>query len=246
MLKLLTLALGVMGSTMGHAAWAQPAFAVATIRPSAKSVQFERDGKTDVSPGHVQMRDVTVSTCLKWAYGVQQSQIVGPETITHDHFDIEAKADDPVGPDELKLMMQALLAERFDLKFHREKRELKSYSLVVAKGGSKVKPAAADEPTSRVNSATGTVARAVTIQEFADFVAGPLETPVVDKTGLAGRYDFTLDFTSYLPVGEKAMRPDMTELVFAAVQGELGLKFEPGKAMVEMLVVDHLDKPSVN
>ncbi len=245
-MRVAAIALCVLTEVLGRGAFAQPAFAVATIRPSAKSVQFESDGRTDISPGHIRMHDVTVATCLKWAYGLQASQVVGPETVTRDRFDIEAKADDPVGIDELKSMMQGLLAERFGLKFHRENRELKGYSLVVAKGGSKVTPAAPGEPTSRINSATGTVVKAMTIQEFADFIAGPLQTPVVDKTGLPGRYDFTLDFTSYLPAGERAMRPDMTELIFAAVQGELGLKFEAGKTMVDVLVVDHLEKPSVD
>src|ERR1700712_5614851 len=74
---------------------AQAAFAVASIRPSAESVRFEHDGKTTTSPGRLLMRDVTVSTCIKWAYGVQSSQVSGPDSVDHVRYDIEAKADGP-------------------------------------------------------------------------------------------------------------------------------------------------------
>ena len=117
---------------------AQQAFAVATIRPSAEEVKFEHDGKTETLPGTLRMRDVTVNTCIKWAYGVQDSQISGPGWMEADHFDINPKADGPVGDAQMKLMMRALLAERFKLNFHREEKELKVFALMVAKGGPKL------------------------------------------------------------------------------------------------------------
>ena len=121
------------------------AFAVSTIRPSAEAVKFEHDGKTETSPGTLRMRDVTVNTCIKWAYGVQDSQILGPVWLGADHFDINAKADGPVGDAQMKLMMRALLAERFKLSFHREQKELKAFALMVAKGGPKLHEAANGE-----------------------------------------------------------------------------------------------------
>jgi uncharacterized protein (TIGR03435 family) len=87
------------------------------------------------------------------------------------------------------------------------------------------------------------------IGEFADFLSGPLEMPIVDHTGLTGRYDFTIDFTPYLPDPTKNMdgtRPDTTAILKAALQDELGLKMESGKAPVEVLVVDHAEEPSEN
>src|ERR1700742_4750599 len=167
---------------------AQATFAVATIRPSAAQVKFESDGETKVLPGTLQMRDVTIQTCIKWAYGVQRAQVLGPGLLTSEKYDIEAKADGPSTEDEMKVMMRTLLAERFALAFHREEKELRSFALEVAKAGpktgAKFKQATSDETPLRQNSAMGTTARALTMQEFADFLSGPTEKPVVDKTGL--------------------------------------------------------------
>ena len=110
-------------------------FAVASIRPSAGPVRFEHDGEIQTSPGHLRMRDVTVATCIKWAYTVQDSQISGPGWLQSEHFDIVANADDPVGDKQMKLMMRTLLADRFKLAFHRQDKELRSYLMTVAKGG---------------------------------------------------------------------------------------------------------------
>jgi uncharacterized protein (TIGR03435 family) len=239
-LLVMACALGVRGTE------AQPAFSVAVIHPSSQEVKFERDGKTDLQPGHLVMKDVTVQTCIKWAYGVQRSQVVGSDALEEIHYDIEAKADEPVKEEQLKLMMQTLLAERFGLKFHREKRELKGYAMTVIKPSSKLHPSEGDGTMYRENSAIGTVAKFITMQEFADFMAGPLEAPVQDQTGLKGKYDLVLDFTKYIPMEERAMKPEFTGIIFAAMQGELGLKLQSEKVTVDVLVVDHVEKPSGN
>jgi len=224
-------------------------FAAASIRPSAGQVQFEHDGKTEITPGNVTMRDVTLATCIKFAYGVQDSQISGPEWLQSEHFDILAKADTPVAEDRLKLMMQALLAERFKLSFHRQSKELSAYAMTVAKGGAKLKESAAETKPFRENSAVGSIVKALTMKEWADFISGPMQTPVVDMTGLKGRYDFTLDFTAYLPGGEKVMNvafDNANGIMIAAMQGELGLKLESRKETVDVLVIDHVEMPSAN
>ena len=225
---------------------AQATFAVAAIRPSGQQVKFEADGRTTTSRGHLLMQDVTVSTCLKWAYGVQQSQMIGPSWLSSEHFDIDAKADDPVDIPQLKLMLQALLAERFKLTFHREKKELKSFVMTVAKSGLKMRPSAPDVAHSWQNSANGTVATGIPMQEFADYMAGPMEAPIVNETGLDGKYDFTLDFTNYLAADDHVMHREMTGVLIAAMQGELGIKLEGRKSMVDVMVIDHVDRPSEN
>ena len=195
------------------------------------------------------MRDVTAATCIKWAYGVQDSQIAGPDWLQSEHFDIVAKADSPVGDAQMKPMMQALLADRFKLSFHRQNKELSAYALTVAKGGAKVKESAPETVPFRENSAVGTIARAMTMKEWADFISGPMQTPVVDMTGLKGRYDFSLDFTAYLPGGEKVMNvafDNANGIMIVAMQGELGLKLESRKETVEVLVIDHIEGPSAN
>jgi uncharacterized protein (TIGR03435 family) len=83
------------------------------------------------------------------------------------------------------------------------------------------------------------------MRELGDMLSGPLQTPVVDKTGLTGKYDFAIDFTNYLPE-DKTVRPNVASVMMAALQGELGLKLEAEKTMVEVLVVDHVEKPSEN
>jgi uncharacterized protein (TIGR03435 family) len=224
-------------------------FAAASIRPSAGQVQFEHDGKTVTTPGNVTMRDVTLATCIKFAYGVQDSQISGPEWLQSEHFDILAKADAPVAESQLRLMMQALLADRFKLSFHRQSKELSAYAMTVAKGGAKVKESTAETKPFRENSAVGTIVKAMTMKEWADFISGPMQTPVVDMTGLKGRYDFSLDFTAYLPGGEKVMNvafDNANGIMIAAMQGELGLKMESRKETVEVLVIDHVEMPSAN
>jgi len=228
---------------------AGPEFAVASIRPSAEQVKFEHDGKTEFSPNGLRMRDVTVATCIKWAYGVQDSQIAGPRWMQQDHFDITARADAPVEKEQMKLMMQKLLADRFQLAFRRENRDMKAYELVVAKGGHKLRESAPETVPDRENSAIGTVARAITMREFVDFISGPLNTPVLDMTGLKGRYDFNLDFSTYIPTDEHAMKPDYIDgnsIISNALQGELGLKLEMRKAQVEVMVIERLEKPSEN
>lgn len=236
----------VLALAVGSAG-AQATFAVASIRPSSEAVKFERDGKTDVTPVSLHMRDVTVQTCIKWAYGLQRAQVVGSDELEQTHYDIEARTDEPVKPEKMRLMMQALLAERFRLKFHREQKEMRRYAMVVLPTGIKnMKQSAPGAEVYRQNSARGTVARSMTMQEWADFLAGPLETPVVDKTGLAGAYDFSIDFTPYLPKDQVPMQQDPGYIVNITLQGEIGLKLEPGKGPVEVMVVDHLEKPSEN
>jgi uncharacterized protein (TIGR03435 family) len=235
-----------MGGLFVRAAAAEPTFAVASIRPSAAEVPFEHDGKTEISPGTLRMRDVTVATCIKWAYGVQDSQISGPTMLRSEHYDITAKADEPVGVDQLKLMMRTLLAERFKLSFHRENKELRSFALTVAKSGPKLHESVVDGKSTIQNSAIGFVAKSTTMQEFANYIADPLRTPVVDMTGLKGKYDFAIDFTSYLPEDANTVRPDVASVLMAAMKGELGLELESTKTSVEAFVVYHVEKPSEN
>jgi uncharacterized protein (TIGR03435 family) len=208
-------------------------------------VPFTRDGETEVLPQELKMQDVTLSTCIKWAYGVQQSQINGPDWLESDHFDITAKTDAPATLAQMKQMMQAMLAERFQLKFHREQKEMKGYALVLMKTADKLHPAVGEGPASFRNSAIGFVAKSASMPEFATYVADPLGEPVVDKTGLKGKYDFSVDFTSYLPE-DQSVRPNVISVMMLALKGELGIQLQPQKITTESFVVDHAEQPSAN
>ena len=165
-------------------ATAQVKFSVATIHPSAAEVKFEHDGRTEILPDGLHMQDVLLTTVYQvGVWGAGHAQISGPGLLQSTRYDILARVDKPVGLDEMKLMMRALLAERFKLSFHHENRELRSYAMVVAKGGHKLREAAGDGKSSRENTANSTIAKSMTMREFADFLSGPAATAamVVDK-----------------------------------------------------------------
>jgi uncharacterized protein (TIGR03435 family) len=240
-------ALVMLSVVMGaQAAMAQAAFDVAVIRPSSGEVKFEHDGKTEVSYGTLRMHDVTMSTCIQWAYGITRPQLVGPDAIRKVHYDIVAKTDPGATKEQMQAMMRTLLGDRFKLAFHVEKRELKMFTMVVAKGGMKMKPSAPGLEMHHENSMTGMTATSMNMRELADYLSDPLGAPLTDGTGLPGRYDFAIDFTPYVNPEQSDVRPDPIAVMKAALKGELGLELVQGKAVVEVTVVDHVEAPSEN
>jgi len=230
---------------------AQVAFDVASIRPSGAEVKFEHDGNTEVSHGTLRMHDVTISTCIRYAYGVAPAQIVGaPKIASEVHYDITAKADGDTSPAQMKLRMRALLADRFKLAFHHEKKELKVYALTVAKSGSKLHPAAAPDGTpSHQNSDIGFTARSMNMSDFGDYLSGVINFPITDHTALPGRYDFAVDFTPYVDThqnNDDTVRPDPVAVTNAALKGDLGLELTFRKEPVDILVIDHVEPPTEN
>ncbi len=225
---------------------AQASFDVAVIRPSSGQVQYERNGKTEVSYGTLRMHDVTVSTCIQWAYGKPRPLITGPDSLKEVHYDITAKTDPHATKEQMQLMMRTLLSDRFRLAFHMEKKELRVYTLTVAKGGIKMKPASPEVPMHHENSATGMVAQSITMKELADYLSDPLDAPLTDGTRLPGRYDFVIDFTPYVNMEQSDVRPDPVSVLKSALRGDLGLEMVQGKAVVDVLVVDHVEPPSSN
>jgi len=233
-------------ATIKAAGQAQAAFDVASIRPNGAEVKFERNGKTEAAHGTLTMRDVTVSTCIQWAYGVSQAQIQGPDSLTRVHYDITAKTDPDTTEKQMRLMLRTLLSDRFKLAFHVEKKDLRVYSLVVAKGGVKMRPSAPGGTMFRENSATGMVARSITMRELADYLSDPVNAPLTDETGLPGRYDLTIDFTPYVDMERGDVRPDPAAVLKAALKGELGLDLVKDIKPIEVTVVDHVEPPSAN
>ncbi len=187
------------------------------------------------------MHNVTLKSCIESAYNVQDFQIVGALSV--DRFDIAAKAAAPETVPALRAMMGTLLAERFKLAFHRDVQERKSLDLVVAKGGPKLHRSEVDAAGVLRPTQGAMVAEHGSMKEFVSTLSGPLRTPVVNKTGLTGRYDFTVDLSSY-PMGEQ---PDMTAIVMSALREQLGLSLVARKEKVEILVIEHVEKiPTAN
>jgi uncharacterized protein (TIGR03435 family) len=236
------------------AASAPPVFEVASIRPLARPYPSGGGGWI-VGHGRFRAQTGWVRAVIGWAYNVLPPVKVhaGPTWIDTDLYDFEAKAEDPdAGPEKIRAMMQALLLDRFKLVVHRETQEEQTYTLVVGKNGSKMEEAK-DGPKTDI-SFTGSgqiVFTNCNLVGLISILSSTLESPVVDNTGLKGFYNFNLEFAdprvlqkardlgSQPPVDP---RPDL----FTAVQEQLGLKLETKKGPVEILVVDHIERPSEN
>lgn len=203
------------------------------------------------------------------AYKLRTFQVSGaPEwrddTGRHQIYDIEARAPGGGVPtmDEVRQMLQTLLAERFQLKFHRETKELPAYDLVVGNGPLKLKPGAPDaESKTDVVRAPGMLFRAkysnVSISELVVEIGPGFDRPLFDKTGLRGGYDFALEYMPSLPGTVNMTVEDAASFAEqhpggeglplpAALQRQLGLKVVGAKEQVEILVIDHVERPSAN
>jgi len=243
------------------AADAKPAFEVATIKPSVpdspgQAIQVGRGGGNAFTT-----LNTPVSELIKFAYGVHARQLTGgPAWLESERFDILAKPDTPGIPNvtQLRSMVQKLLVERFGLEFHREKKEVSAYIITADKAG--VKMTKVEGNRGNLPGFGGRGIGSIGVQnsnmtEFAEFLqARILERPVVDQSGLTGRYDFTLewrpDAAQLAAAGPNAPtlpqavedRPDF----LTAARQQLGLKIEAGKAPVDVIVVDKVIKPTEN
>jgi len=204
-----------------------------------------------------------LKTLIAAAYDVSPQAISGgPSWVESEHYEILAKAPGDRRPNlnEQMAMLRALLADRFKLAIHRERKEMPIYALTVAKGGSKVKvstisPDATPEGPPAlafvVSSVMRLPARYASMDEFASLLQrSALERPVVDQTGLTGRYDFDLEFTvdETLFGGALGNGPDNPTApgLFAALQEQLGLKLEATRGPVSTIVIDHAEQASEN
>jgi uncharacterized protein (TIGR03435 family) len=237
---------------------ALPVFEVATIKPSQPGAQ----GRGLTMRGrNVVTFNTPVSFLMSFAYGMHPQQIVGgPSWLESENFDIAGQPDIQGVPNEqqIRRMVEKLLIDRLKLTFHREKRELSVYALVVGKTAPKL-----TKNDTNPDGLPGLGFRApgamfvvnATMANFAGTMqTAVLDRPVVDQTGLAGRYDFTLnwtpDETQFKGMGIRVPPPADTANappgLFTAIQEQLGLKFESTKAPVDVLVVDRIEKPTEN
>ncbi len=237
---------------------ADPAFEVATIKPTKPDEQgkYLTIQGTDFKTANFSLADL-----IAFAYGVHTKQIVGaPAWVDSAKWDISGKPDTPGTPDEkqLKTMLKKLLVERFQLKFHDEKKVLSVYALESGKAAPKLTKADADAGSLPGLFFTGLGklnVRNATMQNFCGLMQeAVLDRPVVDQTKLEGRWDFTLNWTpdesQFGGMGMKVPPPsdkaDAPPPLFTAIQEQLGLKLEPTKAEVGVLAVDKVEQPSDN
>jgi uncharacterized protein (TIGR03435 family) len=250
----------------------RPQFEVAAIRPSSSELNFgphcEGSGG---APGRLILKCITVRELIQFAYGFyrngrtptpQTLQISsGPRWIDSDRFDIEAKAEGTPQNEMLAgPMLQTLLEDRFKLKVHREMRERPVYLMTVARSGLKLQPLkeACQVPdpcgVAKMRSNGQNMTLDVHAMSMTDFAASlGLDRAVIDKTAVAGIFDFHLEFvldsaTPGNPFGSHEPAPSgegAGPSIFTAIQ-TLGLRLESAKGHVEFLVIDHVERPSEN
>jgi uncharacterized protein (TIGR03435 family) len=218
----------------------RPSFEVATVKPSDPDhagAQMFSPG-----PGRFTAMTATLKDLVAWANGVRRFQVSGgPGWFDSDHYDISAKADGAPNFTILRPMLRTLLEDRFRLGLHRETRELPVYELVVGKSGPKMRQV--DAAGLGVGTGRGRLTgKGTDIATFAQVLSDQVDHVVVDQTGLAGFYEFTLTWAADdAPAGDEP-GPSL----FAALYEQLGLKLEPAKGPVEVLVIDHVEKPDAN
>lgn len=206
------------------------------------------DGDVTIEPGKFVARNTTMKRLLFEAWQLPYAQILGgPAWLNSDEYDIEAKASGPAGAADVRLMLRALLAERFKLNARTEKRESRVYVLTVAKGGPRF-PGVKEDPTwgfhGDMHEFASRLAISLTIPLLEDPTtpsrARGTPIPVIDKTGIEGTHEVALH-----------IRPDQGADPFTvwqrALQEQLGLKLESQKAPVDFLIVEHVERlPSEN
>jgi uncharacterized protein (TIGR03435 family) len=255
-------------------------FEVASIRPDKSDRGIVRIMFT---PDGFDATNITLQMLIREACGVEDNQILGaPNWLGSENYDIEAKVDSSVADELQKLsgdqrkvaqqqMLQALLMDRVKLTLHHDTKQLPMYALVIAKNGPKLQEAKpGDTYTSGLKSPNGLpigpgmmmmqlgggqiTAHGVPLADLVRQLTAQLGRAIMDKTGLTGKYDFTLKWTpddGQSPLGgqpgpDNSPPPESWPSLFTALQEQLGLKLESQKGPVEVLVIDHVEKPSEN
>jgi uncharacterized protein (TIGR03435 family) len=237
-------------------------FDVASIRENTTSADGRHHIYNDPAESHFRTVNLSIKDVIQFAYGIPDSQILGgPSWLDSAMYDIDAKSDVSVdvrlkalptadAQHQKQLMVQALLAERFQLKTHEETRQLPLFDLVIAKGGLRF------QPDNSVGNTVDTGRNRLHISGMQDTVAilarelaQVLGRVVVDKTGVSGSYDLKLRWTpdnASPPMLNGAPDPNAPPDLFTAIQEQLGLKLESAKGPVQVLVIDHIERPSEN
>lgn len=250
-----TLIIGTSVGAFCQTAAVPPAFEVASVRVSPSGKGGGERGPFDnikVTPDTVTMRNVPLKSCIQWAYHVTEYQVSGPDWIQSGRYDIVGKAAGPVTEKQLRPMMQALLAERFKVELHHLTKELQAYVLQIGKNGVKFQESKTEGEVS-IQPDQKRMSVSVQRAQMSQLVEGLSKVflgPIIDQTGLTGRYDITINVEKYMtemndraPGGDP--RGDIMNLIVRGLQEELGLKLESRKTALDFLVIDRAEKVPV-
>jgi uncharacterized protein (TIGR03435 family) len=214
--------------------------------------------------------NVTLLSLLAEAFRIQGRVIVGPNWLGSTRYEIVAKVPAGANDDDVRSMLQRLIAERFGLKFHREEKTMPAYALVTGRNGPKLKPSTGSSTSvpgrdgfpdlpegvapgvTKIDSA-GSVRRfatgAMSMTQFADYLAGQTDFPVIDLTELRGKYDIVFYYSKPLPISinSQEIQADNSFELLSALHEQLGLELQTRKLSVDLLIVDHIEQtPSPN
>jgi uncharacterized protein (TIGR03435 family) len=236
----------------------RPQFEVVSIKLN----QGLKGGMTfDTQPGRLVVVNNEVMNLIWHAYDIKfESQVIGlPAWAETDRYDVEAKAAGVPDRKQTFLMLQSLLEDRFRLRVHREQRELPVFNLVAAKGGIKLVKRSEEncvypdrthpdqKPTNPCGNDFTRPGRwtATNIDMAHAALSMGTDRPVIDKTGFQGTFDVDLQYSPALPNAEGLADPSLPSF-FTVLQEQLGLKLEPARGPVDVLVIDHIERPSAN
>jgi len=246
-LGILMLIAAVAGSVHGQA------FEVASIRqtpPDASGVN--RRISVETNPGSLIMRNATLRSVIRWAYSVQDFQIVGgPEWRDSARYDIVARSAMPSSVGEMRLMLRTLLADRFQLVARMQTQEMAVYVLRVDKNGHRLRPGSLDRPREVQPDSSGLAFRNATmsdLQLFLSTVPGR-DRPIVNQTGLDGAFDFSLVLLNGpegTPDGLKNSIVSGGIIGFADALSRVGLRLEPQRLSLDVISIDKAERPSEN
>jgi uncharacterized protein (TIGR03435 family) len=253
----LTFAIAILPQIRGQSggALSKPAFDVVSVKPNHSGAYWFTVNSLKDKAGRFSATNVRLKDLVTLAYEQDEARVLGgPAWVESERYDVEAKVDGQPSGQELLLMLQSLLAERFQLKIHREAREISQYSLVVERNGPKFGPQFARVENRRCEpdaapaagcrglrfSPSSITAESVTLAELARALTAIAGNIVVDRTGLDGRYDFKVEWTRSKGIDSVA------DSVRAALRDRLGLRLDARKGPVEMLAIDGAQKPAEN
>jgi len=225
-------------------------FDVATIKTSSlrpSGAEGSKRARIEYTPKSLMMRNVDLLECVEWAYDLPAYRISGPESMTREAYDITGKTDTPVAVPLLRTMLQDLLVKRFHLILHRETRPVPVYELSIARDGPKLpawKPASdlqVKESLPRVQDGSFVFENA-TLADFAEKLSllRGVDLPVIDRTGIPGVYDIVLKSAA-----SALLQPDAPP-VPSFVREQLGLKMTAAKVPMEVIIIDHFEKPGLD
>jgi len=208
---------------------AQAVFDVASIKPG-----------TLEHVGGEGSRNASLSSCIQWAYDVKSWQVTGPDWLVQDRFDIVAKNEEPASKEQLRIMLRNLPGDRFHMRLHHEMKTLPYFALVLMKNVPKLHPTQPDRDTFTRVVDGSFVFEHVTMEKFAERLSGlaAIDHPVFDETHIKGFFDITMKSAA------REMLEDPSS-IFSAVENA-GFKLESRKGPLDVLVVDHADRPTPN